>query len=278
MLAEAVHSVADSGNQALLLWGNASAKRPATKAHPFGFARERYFWAFVVSLVIFALGAVFAIYEGVSRLLHPHEVTNPLVAVAILATAIAMEGFSLRTAVVEAAKQKKQLGWWAFIRGTKSPELPVVLMEDLGALVGLVLALAGVGLASLTGDPRFDALGSIGIGALLGVIAAVLAIEMRSLLIGEAATEEDCAAIRRSLSETPSIERVIHMRTQHLGPDQLLVALKVQFEAGLTTEGIADGINEAERRIRARVPAAKLVFIEPDIYRAGEADVGADLS
>ncbi len=277
MLAEAVHSLADSGNQALLLWGGASAERPATEEHPFGFARERYFWAFVVSLVIFSLGSLFAIYEGVSKLLHPHELTSPMVAVAILVAGIGMEGVSFRTAVVEATKQKKQLGWWAFIRRTKSPELPVILLEDLGALLGLVVALVGIGLASLTGDPRFDALGSITIGALLAVIAAVLAIEMRSLLIGEAATIEDREAIRESLSQTPSVERVIHMRTQHFGPDQLLVALKLQFETGLTTEGIADGINDAERRIRERVPAAKLIFIEPDIYRSGEPDVGADL-
>ncbi|MFP6630046.1 MAG: cation diffusion facilitator family transporter [Myxococcota bacterium] len=278
MLAEAVHSLADSGNQALLLWGGASAERPATEEHPFGFARERYFWAFVVSLVIFSLGSLFAIYEGVSKLLHPHELTSPMVAVAILVAGIGMEGVSFRTAVVEATKQKKQLGWWAFIRQTKSPELPVILLEDLGALLGLVVALMGIGLASLTGDPRFDALGSITIGVLLGVIAALLATEMRSLLIGEAATIEDREAIRQSLSQTPSVERVIHMRTQHFGPDQLLVALKVQFEADLTTEGIVDGINDAERRIRERVPAAKLVFIEPDIYRSGEADVGADPS
>jgi cation diffusion facilitator family transporter len=276
MLAEAVHSVADTGNQILLLWGAASAERPATVDHPFGFARDRYFWAFVVSLVIFALGSLFAIYEGVSKLLHPHEIARPMVAVAILVAGIAMEGFSLRTAVIEASRQKKQLGWWAFIRQTKNPELPVILLEDLGALLGLALALLGIGLASLTGDPRFDALGSITIGGLLAVIAAVLAIEMRSLLIGEAASPEDRDAIRQSLSETPSLERVIHMRTQHFGPDQLLVALKVQFEAGLTTEGIADGINEAERRIRERVPVAKLIFIEPDIYRSGKADVGAD--
>ncbi len=276
MLAEAVHSVADSGNQLLLLWGAASAERPATEDHPFGFARERYFWAFVVSLVIFALGSLFAIYQGISKLLHPHELTNPMVAVAILIAGIVMEGFSLRTAAIEATKQKKQLSWWAFIRRTKNPELPVILLEDLGALLGLALALLGIGLASLTGDPRFDALGSITIGVLLGVIAAVLAIEMRSLLIGEAASPEDRDAIRQALSETPSVERVIHMRTQHFGPDQLLVALKVQFEASLNTEGIADGINEAERRIRARVPVAKLIFIEPDIYQSGEEDVGAD--
>ena len=276
MLAEAVHSVADSGNQALLLWGGASATRPPTDAHPFGFGRERYFWAFVVSLVIFVLGALFAIYEGISKFFDPHELTSPMVAVTILVAGIVLEGFSFRTAVVEAAKQKKQLGWWAFIRGTKSPELPVILLEDLGALLGLALALVGIGLSSLTGDPRFDALGSICIGVLLGVIAVVLAIEMRSLLIGEAATAEDRAAIRQALAETRSVDRVIHMRTQHFAPDQLLVALKVQFEAGLNSEGIADGINDAERRIRARVPAATLIFIEPDIYRSGDSDIGAD--
>lgn len=276
MLAEAVHSMADSGNQALLLWGAAAAKRPATEDHPFGFARERYFWSFVVSLVIFSVGALFAAYEGIEKLMDPHQLESPLVAVAILVGAIAMEAFSFRTAFVEAARQKKQLGWWAFIHRTKNPELPVILLEDLGALVGLVLALGGVGLASLTGDARFDAVGSIAIGILLGAIAFVLAAEMRSLLIGEAASREDREAIRLCLAETPSIERVIHMRTQHFGPDQLLVALKVQLDPSLSAQGIADGIDEAERRIRERVPVATLIFIEPDIYRSGAADVGAD--
>ena len=276
MLAEAVHSLADSGNQALLLWGAASAKRPATEEHPFGFARDRYFWAFVVSVVIFALGSLFAIYEGIQRLRDPHELANPLIAIAILTAGIAMEGMSFRTAVIEARKQKKQLGWWEFIRRTKNPELPVILLEDLGALLGLVLALVGIGLASLTGEPLFDAVGSITIGVLLGVIAIVLAIEMRSLLIGEAASPEDRAAIRQSLSETQSVERLIHMRTQHFGPEQLLVALKVQFAEDLSSEGVADGINEAERRIRERVPVATLIFIEPDIYRAGPTDIGGD--
>ena len=276
MLAEAVHSVADSGNQALLLWGAASAKRPETEEHPFGFSRDRYFWAFVVSLVIFSLGALFAIYEGVQRLLHPHELDNPMIAIGILAAGIVMEGLSFRTAVIEARKQKQRLGWWEFIRRTKNPELPVILLEDLGALLGLVIALAGIALASLTGEPRFDAVGSITIGVLLGAIAVVLATEMRSLLIGESASPEDRAAIRQSLAETATVDRVIHMRTQHFGPDQLLVALKVQFAEELTSVGVADGINEAERRIRERVPAATLIFIEPDICRTGPIEVGGD--
>lgn len=276
MLAEAVHSFADSGNQALLLWGAASAQRPETEDHPFGFARERYFWAFVVSLIIFALGSLFSIYQGIHRLLDPQELESPMVAITILAAGIAMEGLSFRTAAIETAKQKKQLGWWAFIRQTKNPELPVILLEDLGALLGLVLALLGIGLTALTGEPRFDAIGSITIGLLLGVIAGVLAIEMRSLLIGEAASPQNRRAIRQSLSEAPSVERVIHMRTQHFGPDQLLVALKVQFRENLSSHGIADGINDAERRIRERVPAATLIFIEPDIYQSGKREVGAD--
>ena len=276
MLAEAIHSFADTGNQALLLWGGASARRPATEDHPFGFARERYFWSFVVALVIFALGALFAVYEGVSKLVHPHEIASPAWAIGILGVGVAMESFSLRTAIVEARSRKGAQSWWEFIRRTKSPELPVVLLEDLGALVGLAMALVGVTLAAATGEPRFDALGSIAIGALLAGIAFVLATEMRSLLIGEAATPEDRQAIRAALRETAPVQRVIHMRTQHFGPDQLLVALKVQFDPSLTMEGLADAIDLAEQGIRARVPAARLIFIEPDIYREGEPSVGAD--
>jgi cation diffusion facilitator family transporter len=276
MLAEAVHSVADTGNQALLLWGAASAERAPTEDHPFGFARDRYFWAFVVALVIFTLGSLFAIYEGVSKLQHPHALTNPGWAVAILSAGIVMEGLSFRMAVIEGRVQKGSRDWWAFIRQTKSPELPVVLLEDLGALLGLVVALSGIGLATLTGDARYDAAGSIAIGVLLGLIATVLAVEMRSLLLGEAASPEDRQAIRDAIARTPAIERVIHMRTQHFGPDQLLVALKAHFTEGLSMEGIADGINDAEAAIREAVPAAALIFIEPDIYRVGTPDVGAD--
>lgn len=276
MLAESVHSLADSTNQGLLLWGGASAARPPTESHPFGFQRDRYFWSFVVSVVIFALGAVFATYEGVTKLFDPHPLVNPIWAVGVLVFGIGLEGYSFRTAVVEGRLQKKKLGWIDFIRRTKNPELPVILLEDLGALLGLVIALLGIGLATYTGDARFDALGSISIGLLLGAISIVLAIEMRSLLLGEAASEADRQAIRAALGETENLERVIHMRTQHFGPDQLLVAMKAQFAPELDAEGIADAINEAERKIRERVPAATLIFIEPDIYRTLEPDVGAD--
>ncbi len=190
MQAEAVHSLADSGNQALLLWGGASARKEASAEHPFGYGKERYFWSFVVALVLFSMGSLFAIYEGVSKLLHPHALVSPLVAVAVLVFGILLEGFSFRTAVVEAQPLRRGRSWWAFVRDTKNPELSVVLLEDLGALVGLLIALLGVGLAAYTGDARFDAMGSIAIGVLLGAIAVLLAIEMKSLLIGEGATSE----------------------------------------------------------------------------------------
>jgi divalent metal cation (Fe/Co/Zn/Cd) transporter len=190
--------------------------------------------------------------------------------VGILSAGIVMEGLSFRTAVLEGRRQKGRQGWWEFIRGTKSPELPVVLLEDLGALLGLTIALLGIGLATVTGEARFDAIGSLVIGLLLGVIAVVLAIEMRSLLMGEAASRQDRDAIRAALGATPSVERVIHMRTQHMGPEELLVALKIQFTSGLSLEGMADGINDAEARIREAVPAATMIFIEPDIFRRRE--------
>jgi cation diffusion facilitator family transporter len=206
MLAEAIHSLADTGNQGLLILGAARAKRKATLEHPFGFGRERYFWAFVVSMVLFSAGSVFAIHEGIDNLRHPHEVVSPAVAVCVLLLAIALEGWSFRTAVVAARPARGNESWWSFIRLSKSPELPVVLLEDLGALLGLVIALAGVTLASVFGDPRFDAIGSIGIGALLGVIAIVLAIEMKSLLIGESAIRQQ-TPIARVIYVEPDVTR-----------------------------------------------------------------------
>jgi cation diffusion facilitator family transporter len=266
MLAEAVHSVADTSNQALLLWGAAAARREPTEEHPFGYGRERYFWAFVVALVIFSLGALFAAAEGIEKLRHPHQLANVPWAVGILLGAVVLEIFSLRTAVRAARPLKGARSWWWFIRGTKNPELPVVLLEDLGALCGLLLALLGVGLAAATGDPRFDALGSLAIGILLGVIAATLAVEMKSLLIGEAAAAEQVAAIREALLSADGFDRVIHLRTLHLGPDQLLVAAKAQFRREMSFAEVSRAIDAAEARVRARVPIARIIFIEPDVY------------
>lgn len=266
MLAEAVHSVADTCNQALLLLGGARARKEATVEHQFGYGPERYFWAFVVAQVIFVLGSAFAIYEGAHKLIHPHQITSPLVAVAILAVGVLLETWSFRTAIRAAREVRGDRTWWDFIRKTKTPELPVVLLEDLGALVGLLFALTGVGLSFVTGDPRWDALGSIAIGVLLGVIAFILAMEMKSLLIGESADPEVQDAIREALTVGSRVRRVIHMRTMHLGPDELLVGAKIEFGAGLGFEEIAREINEAEDRLRKAVPMARIVYLEPDRY------------
>jgi cation diffusion facilitator family transporter len=267
LLAEAVHSLADTANQFLLLLGGARSRREATRSHPFGYGRERYFWAFVVALVLFTLGGVFAIVEGIDKLRTPHELESLPVAIGILLIAIGLESFSLRTAVKEASAERRGTSWWKFIRGSKGPELPVVLLEDTGALVGLVLALAGVGLGAATDNPRWDAVGSLGIGVLLVVIAGVLVIEMKSLLIGEAASPDDERTIRATLSAASGIESVIHLRTQHLGPDELLVAAKVGFDPGLTFADVAARIDDAERELRRALPKARLVYLEPDVRR-----------
>jgi len=268
MLAEAIHSLADTGNQGLLILGGARAKQQATPEHPFGFGRERYFWAFVVAMVLFALGSVFAIHQGVDKLRHPHEVASPAVAIAVLVLAIALESWSFRTAIVAAESIRGDKSWWSFIRHSKSPELPVVLLEDLGALLGLVIALVGVTLAAVLGDPRFDAIGSIAIGALLGVIATVLAVEMKSLLIGESATTEIREAIQRSIEESPVVRNLIHMRTLHLGPDELLVAAKVEFDAGLDLPSLTSAIDDLESAIRRQTPIARVIYLEPGITRS----------
>lgn len=268
MLAETVHSVADSTNQGLLLLGGARARRPATEAHPFGHGRERYFWAFVVALVIFSLGSLFALFEGEEKLRRPHELESAGWAVAILVVAIAFEGLSLRTAVHESLPAKGDRSWWTFIRRSKSPELPVVLLEDTGALLGLVFALAGVGLAELTGNPRFDAAGSIAIGVLLGAIAIILVIEMKSLLIGESATPATVERICGAVTSDPRIDRVVHLRTEHIGPDELLVAMKILLAGDLPLREVAELIDGAEARVRAAVPAAKVIYVEPDVDRA----------
>jgi cation diffusion facilitator family transporter len=275
MLAEAVHSVADTSNQGLLLLGGNRAKRAATQEHPFGFGRDRYFYSFVVALLLFTLGSVFALYEGIHKLEAPEELTSPLVAVAILVVALALEGFSFRTAIHESRPLKGTGTWWQFIRQSKVPELPVVLLEDFGALIGLVLALLGVGLSVLTGNPVFDALGTIAIGVLLGVIAIILIIEMKSLLIGEGATGVVLSTIVDSLT-SGAVRRVIHIRTQYLGPEELLVAAKIALTPGLPVEQVARAIDEAEARVRAAVPDARLIYLEPDLDRAAASSAAAE--
>lgn len=268
MLAESVHSVADTSNQGLLLFGQNRAEKQADKLHQFGYGRNRYFYSFVVALVLFTLGSLFAIYEGIHKIQHPEDLSSPIVAVVILLVAIALETYSFVTAIGESRPLKGDASWWGFIRTSRTPELPVVLLEDTGALIGLVLALGGVGLTMLTGDPVWDGIGTLCIGALLGIIAIVLIIEMKSLLIGEGATQDEEDRILSALVDGVRIDRVIHCRTQYLGPEEILVAAKVGIAPGSGIEDVASAIDEAEVRIRAAVPAARLIYIEPDLYRA----------
>jgi cation diffusion facilitator family transporter len=267
MLAESVHSLADTSNQGLLLLGQKTSKRAATRNHPFGFGRDRYFYSFVVALMLFTLGSVFALYEGIHKLEAPEELSSPIVAVIILVVAIGLESYSFMTAIKESREIKGDATWWQFIRQSKVPELPVVLLEDAGALIGLVLALAGVGLATVTGDPVWDALGTISIGVLLGVIAIILIIEMKSLLIGEGASPAELDVLEAELAKG-KVESVIHIRTQYIGPDELLVAAKIALNPGLSVAETAEAINDAELRVRNKIPAARLIYLEPDLDRS----------
>ncbi|MEV0824263.1 cation diffusion facilitator family transporter [Nonomuraea rubra] len=267
MLAEGIHSVADSGNQVLLLVGGKRAARARTKEHPFGYGRERYFYAFVVAVVLFTIGAAFSLYEGVHKISDPHKVEAPIWAFAVLIFAIIAEAFSFRTAIIESNAVRGKQSWVAFIRRSKSPELPVILLEDLGALLGLIFALFGVTMAVVTGDGVWDGIGTLMIGVLLAVIAVVLAIETKSLLVGEGASPDVEDQIRTALEGAPEVSRVIHMRTLHLGPEELLVAAKIAVEHNDTAAEVARGIDEAEQRIREVVPIARVIYLEPDLDR-----------
>jgi len=267
MLAEAIHSVADTSNQALLLLGNRRAEMDATPDHPFGFGRERYFWSFIVALVLFTLGGLFAIYEGWHKLgEESHEVSNVQWAIAILVLGIILEGYSFRTAAKQSLPLKGEATWWQFIRHSRTPELPVVLLEDLGALIGLVLALLGISTAAITGDSRWDAYGTIAIGVLLVVIATVLVFEMKSLLIGESAVAPMRKTIVEAIVGAENVDAVLHMRTEHIGPDELLVAAKVQLTPGLDTAGVAAAINRAEQRVREAISIECVIYLEPDVF------------
>jgi len=270
MLAEAVHSVADSANQVLLLIGGRRARRAPDAQHPFGYGRVRYVYAFVVAIVLFLVGGVFSIYEGWHKISHPEELTSPAVAFIVLFVAIGLESFSFRTAVVEANKSRGSHSLLRYVRRSRQPELPVVLLEDFGALVGLVFALVGVSLAVATGDPRWDGLGAVAVGALLIVIAGFLSVEMASLLVGEGALPEETEAVRTALEAVPGVDRVIHLRTLHTGPDELLVGAKIAVTHDDTAAFVARTIDDAEARIRAAVPGARWIYLEPDLERAAD--------
>ena len=268
MLAEGVHSLADSGNQALLLLGGKKSRRAADEEHPFGYGRERYVYAFIVSIVLFTVGGLFALYEAWHKWEDPHPITEwQWVPIAVLLVAIGMEGFSFRTAIRESNTVRGEQSWPSFVRNAKAPELPVVLLEDFGALIGLVLALGGVGLTLVTDDGRYDAAGTACIGILLVLIAIVLAVETKSLLLGEAASRDDVAAIRSALVGE-GVASVIHLKTLHLGPEELLVAAKIEVTATADGASIAHAIDAAEERVRAAVPIARAIYLEPDLRRA----------
>ncbi|MEU9824258.1 cation diffusion facilitator family transporter [Micromonospora chersina] len=267
MLAESIHSVADSGNQGLLLLGGRRAKRAATPQHPFGYGRERYVYAFIVAIVLFTVGGLFALYEAYHKWSHPEPIESwKWVPIAVLVIAIGMESFSFRTAIQESNHTRGNQSWARFVRRAKAPELPVVLLEDLGALIGLVFALFGVGMTLITHDGRWDALGTAMIGILLVTIAIILAVETKSLLLGEGAERHDVEAIERAITEGDEVDRIIHMKTLYLGPEELMVAAKIGVAPCDTAEELARGINAVEVRIRQAVPTARVIYLEPDIY------------
>ncbi len=268
MLSEAIHSVADTGNQGLLLLGRVRARRPADEHHPFGYGPARYFYAFVVAFVLFFVGGVFSVFEGLEKLIHPHQIESAGWAIGVLLGSMVMEGLSFRTGIRE-ANEVRPAGesWWQFIRHTKSPDLPVVLLEDSAALLGLVFALTGVIAAAVTGNGRWDGLGSLAIGCLLIVVALLLVVEMGSLLMGEAARPEVTARIGAAIEGFPTVRRCIHLRTDHLGPDEIMVAAKVEFDPGLSVAELAGTIDDLEVAIRKAEPRAVFIFVEPDVYR-----------
>ena len=266
MLAESVHSIADSGNQLLLLLGGRKSRKKADTLHPFGYGRERYVYAFVVSIILFSVGGVFSFYEGIEKIAHPHPIEAWWLPILVLVIAIGLEGFSLRTAVKESNHTRGKQSWVQFIRHAKAPELPVVLLEDVAALVGLVLALIAVGLSVITGNGVWDGLGSLAIGVLLIVVAIILGIETKSLLVGEGASESDARVIVNAIESNPGVERLIHMKTLYLGPDELLVAAKIALPASARLRDVADTINTVEARIRAAVPTARVIYLEPDVF------------
>ena len=273
MLAESVHSVADTGNETLLLIGRGRSRRARTAEHPFGFGRERYFYAFVVAVMLFTVGSVFSIYDGVHKIMSPGHLDSPVIAYAVLGLSMVLEALSLRTGIREANEvRQKGLGWRQFVHVTKSPELPVVLLEDTAALLGLVFAFLGVLLSQLTGHEQWDGAGSVGVGVLLACAAFIVGYETKSLLIGESASDETQARIVAALEGGPEKYRLIHLRTSHIGPESLLVAAKIGVAADLTAADLAAGIDAAEKRVRAAVPIAETIYLEPDIYRPGMED------
>jgi cation diffusion facilitator family transporter len=268
MLSEAIHSVADTANQGLLLLGRKRAERPPDDSHPFGYAPLQYFYSFLVAFVLFSLGGVFSLFEGIDKLRHPHELESLGWAIGVLLGAAVLEALSFRTGREEANSIRPEgESWWQWLRHTKSPDLPVVLLEDTAALVGLFFALVGVVMSAVTGNARWDGVGSCAIGLLLVLVAFLLVVEMGSLLIGESARPEVVRRIEHAIDACPKVRRCIHLRTEQLGPRDIVVAAKIEFDLSMTVPELAQAIDDLEVDIRATEPRATLIFIEPDVYR-----------
>lgn len=264
MLSEAIHSVADSLNQVLLLIGGKRSRRVADEKYQFGYGRVRYVYGFMVAIVLFMVGGIYSVYEGWHKWSHPEPVTDYWIAIGVLVIAIVLETFSFRTAIIETNKVRGNRSFAKFVKDARQPELPVILLEDFGALIGLVFALGGVSAAVVTDDGRWDGMGAMAIGLLLIIIAVILVREMSAMLVGEGALPEEYEAVQAALESAPLVERVIHLRTLHVGPDTLLVGAKIAITRSQTAEDIARGIDEAERLLRIAVPSAQYVFLEPD--------------
>ena len=267
MFAEAIHSVADSGNQILLIVGGKRSRREATQDHPFGFGRSRYIYAFLVSIVLFSIGGLFSIVEGINKLSEPHELEQAWLPLTVLGVSIVLESFSLRTALSEVKKDRGNKTLVQYIRHAKAPELPVVVLEDIAALVGLVLAFAGVGLTVLTHNPVFDAMGTLAIGALLVLVAVVLGAETSSLLVGEGASTANVQQIRHALENAAGVESVIHLKTLYLGPDEIMLGAKIAVSPKVSAQEIATIIDAAELAVRTALPEVRVIYLEPDILR-----------
>lgn len=267
LLAESVHSVADTGNQLLLLVGGRRSRKEADEAHPFGYGRERFVFAFVVSIILFSVGGVFSIWEGIQKLQHPEPLTNPWWAIGIVVASLVLEGFSFRTAIRESRHSRGNESIAKYIRHAKAPELPIVMLEDFAALIGLTLAFLGVGLTIITGNGIFDGLGTLCIGALLVLVAIVLGTETKSLLIGEGASADDLEAIRDAINKHPDVEALIHIKTLYLGPEELMVGAKIAFARSKKLVDVANAIDAVEENIREVVPIARVIYLEPDVYR-----------
>ncbi|MGI9605654.1 MAG: cation diffusion facilitator family transporter [Acidimicrobiales bacterium] len=272
MLAESIHSVADTTNQGLLLLGGKRAQRDATDTHQFGHGRERYFWSFVVALLLFSVGAGYAIYEGILKIRDPHEISSVGVAVGILLFAIVAEAYAFNTAFRQAQEIRGDRSWWEFIRSTRNPELPVVLLEDSGAMLGLLVALGGVGLSAATDNPIYDGIATLIIGLILAAIAVMLAVEMKSLIIGESANPAITNRLLAALDDDPSIENVVDLRTQHIGPDDLLVTARVKFDPALSGDALARAIDRVHEELAESVPIAKFIYVEPELHDVAPAE------